>query len=163
MKKSLTAAVLLCLVFAFILAGCNNGGANVCECGTNKCECNPTQELTYDKKYIHREEISLPGNEQEYFIFHENKTGEYHTGFYYNGYSGVLNYVVNFKYLTIEDTVVCFYDSVEYAADHTLSKDVSTTWRRIFGLSKDILIGVDAYTTIYVCEDYLSEIPNYGK
>ena len=125
--------------------------------------------LNYDKKYIQRGDVREPEEEQEYFIFQKDGTGTYH---YYRKFTlsetlttdneRIFDYTITFRYLIRNDTVVCFYDSVEFHPADT-ERDVSTSWSGSYRFSKNILTASDSDAFLYICEDYLPQIPNFSK
>lgn len=161
MKKIYAVIIAMLLLFsATLFVGCNN-----------KTE-EKGQELSYSKKYIYKFKINSDEIEQEYYIFNQNGTGQYH--YYGTDYKYVFNgtlytyeyflasYIINFIYELISDTVVCFYDSIIYDEVNEY-QSYRGDWNPILAFSKNILIAVDANSTMYICEDYVPNIPNYFK
>jgi len=156
MKKTvvtLLAAIMLLSLCAFALSGCGNNDKSKERRDTG------TQQLTYDKRYIISSEARGPQDEQTYYVFKDNGTGEY-TYYYDHSQVYIRHYTVKFTYLIIDDTVVCFYDSIEFAPNHTYETIISSTWTATFGFSENIIMSTGG--TLYICEDYLPEIPNFG-
>lgn len=150
-KKIISLLVLLLLVFASV--GCYS-------------KDNSAKKLSYGKKYIFTQVNKDNLDKTFNFVFNEDGTGVY-TVFYQfkDDEKNNSDYKVTFKFLIIEDNIVCFFDSVKYGSKHGNFK-VSTDWNIVFSFySKDALIssGNNGNNIIYVCEDYLANIPNYGK
>ena len=152
-KRFLLLFVVIALFTVTSLSGCAGliGGKDSTSGGGN-------QTLTLNKKYIFSGTV-VKNFEERYYVFKDNGKGEY---FYYrlNGDS-IAKYTVNFKYLLIDDTVVCFFDSLDVDSTNNTEHYVTTTWNTTLGFSKDILMSTGGY--IYICEDYLPNIPNFGK
>ena len=174
MKKSfILFLVIIGLLSALTLGGCNNRESNNDTSNNNSSNNSSSgsntsnQSLTLNKKYILYSDVSAAEGCQNYFVFKDEKTGECNSYSYYSYISGhgntimITSYKIKFIYLIIEDTVICFYDSVTYAPAHNEAQSVQTTWRNTLGFSKDILM--NTASTIYICENYLPEIPNFGK
>lgn len=155
MKKKILAVILS--IFAAVLlvgafAGCSedaqsSGGAST------------TASVTLNKKYIEGGSVSVPESEQTYFIFSSADSGKYHY-YYYGGGTYYWSYTINFHYKVNSDVIFMFYDSVEYDAVDT-RKGVESSWAEFLIVDADFM--VSAQKEFYVCEDYLDEIPNFGK
>ena len=155
MKKKILAVVMS--IFAAVLlvgafAGCSDdaqasGGAST------------TARVTLNKKYIEGSSVSAPESEQTYFIFSSADSGKYHY-YYYGGGTYYWSYTINFHYKVNSDVSFMFYDSVEYDAVDT-RKDVESSWAEFLIVDADFM--VSAQKEFYVCEDYLGEIPHFGK
>ena len=118
--------------------------------------------LTLNKKYIFEEDVSEESDEQSYFIFTSSDMGEYH--YYYRSQSfnegkKISSYTITFRYKITGETVNCFFDSVEYDAEHN-QNSVSSSWATMYGADEDFLISANG--AYYFNEDYLKEIPNFG-
>lgn len=107
-------------------------------------------DISFGKKYYAMSSVNN-STEGDYYLFYANGSGEYKTG----------ETKINFKYTVIEDnTIVCFYHSIEGAASPTPS------WYREFTVSKNVIkyttstmYGDGAY--YYINEAYISKIPNF--
>lgn len=118
--------------------------------------------LQMDTKYVLSTEINRDESKKNYFIFHEDGTGEYK---YYDYSSGnVSDFTFYLKYTFVDaekSTVVCFYDSVEYH-DGNVGSKANSLWCRTVGVSKNVL--VETGGSIYINENYVAEnLPNFGK
>ena len=155
MKKKILAIVLS--VFAAVLlvgafAGCSSE-TQAAGAGTST-----TVSITLNKKYISGEDISDPESDQKYFIFTSAEKGKYHN---YLGSGDRCNaYTVHFRYKIAGDMDYMFYDAVEYDAADT-TKSVDSTWTMCLAADTDFLIHDGG--SVFVCEDFLGEIPNFGK
>ena len=149
MKKRII-ALLLCivsLVALFAFAGCDK---------SVKSDNGAALELNV--KYIHEGATRIDEDFQTYFVFTSQNEGYY---VYYYSYSSLTeHYKVNFIYIFEADTVLCFYDSVEYFSDHN-DEDESSTWNFTLLPTENCLMSVG--NTYYINENFLDEIPNYGK
>lgn len=150
--------------FALLVAFCSLfvSLAAFSACGDEASGNTNTNSLTFDKRYLYYEsskDLSQPAEKQTYFIFHSDKTGEYR---YYKEVSHRA-YTIKFKYITIlNESAVCFYDSVEYEETHTDTYEASTTWTQELLYSPEFI--VDSYGNTWICETYLEEeLPNFGK
>lgn len=154
MKKILLvffAALMLCLP---MLGGCNQ---NV--------KFEGTQKLTFEKRYILYNEIHLEKERQKYYLFRSDGTGEfrYFIDSSFEDNVRIYDYKISFRYIVIGDTVICLYDSITYLPDDTMKSTQSVFWQSKLGFSEDVLMAIDASATLYLCEDFLPEIPNFGK
>lgn len=152
MKKIISALVVILLSSMLLLSGCG-GGRRI----------ESKQELTLNKKYIYDSEINVPKEKQRYYLFRGDGTGIYH---YYDTSTisqepKIYHYKIDFTYLIIDDTVVCFYDSETFFSDDNSDTKIRKDWNAVFLFSEYILMS--PAQTIYICEDYLPEIPNFGK
>lgn len=128
--------------------------------------CDSEYELKMNTRYIDEEDTDLATEQQTYYIFNSNGMGAYH--YYYNSsYDGVYDYVITFKYVYADSdksAVVCFYDGVEYSDNHIATKSVSSEWNRLLTVSGNVLASAGSYGyTFFINENYLPQIPNYGK
>ncbi|HIZ10141.1 MAG TPA: hypothetical protein H9726_06605 [Candidatus Borkfalkia avicola] len=154
MKRKFLAVVFVILAAVLlvgIFAGCGAGTANA--------------SVTLNKRYIAEGDLGEPEDEQVYFEFTSGNTGVYH--YYYHGDYGtagvslISSYSVHFRYKIVSDMVYCFYDSVEYDEADTEKAEVETDWKRYMGADTDFLMSASG--SFYFCEDYLAEIPDFGK
>lgn len=160
MKRKFLAVVfgiLAATLLVGIFAGCSSGGAR-----TNA-------GVTLNKKYIDEECLTAKENEQTYYVFTSAEEGYYHYYYFSGGtFSYCSAYTVYFRYQIVGGMLFCFYDSVEYDPAHD-SDNVKTYWASEFTvccgdfLVKNIEIGGGASAHYYFSEDYLGEIPNFGK
>lgn len=177
MKRKLCGVLLMVLMMIFVgmMSACGDAlsednltGDNIPKAETEnnssqkESEDNSSKiELSYGKKYIYTNSISAETGKQSYFMFKNDGTGVNYNYSIYVLNSRYFDYLINFKYLIIEDTVICFYDSMEYGADHTEGTVYSATWTAVLGFSKDVLLRSN--NDMFICEDYLKNIPNFGK
>jgi len=133
--------------------GCNEGSASL-------------NMISYNTKYIHKNDLDNEEDLQRYFIFYANGTGKYN--YYENSsfYDTIYHYTVTFKYTYADascETVACFYDSVYYYDDNTGSK-ISSNWSRTLGVSKNVVIDLNENGYLYVNENYAkNNLKNFGK
>lgn len=154
MRKILS-KLLACM---FLVAAC--AGAAACNQSGNE-----TAGIVFGEKYISYGSVNLPESEQRYVIFNRTGKGTYHYYSYsHSEYSGtsINSYTVTFVYTIVEDTALCSFDAVEYDTVDT-KKEVRSTWRTTFGVSKDILLDAGSATAYFYRESYLKKIPNFGK
>lgn len=126
-----------------------------------------TQQLRFGSKYI--DDGYVGSNEDQYYlIFNKNGTGSYRVYDKYSYLSTVEidDYVINFKYTYVDAAktkVACYYDSVTYNAQDN-QRDANAHWSRVFEVSENVLVtqGQYGYNT-YINENYLTQIPNFGK
>ena len=135
-------------------------------CGTQRADFSNGDKagLVLNKKYIHEEEISIEEEKQTYFIFISDHTGKYHTYSYYENseFNETYSYTVTFKYYIVEDTLHCFYESVQYDDIHNADYTVITSWNYSFLPCEKFLMQTNG--TYYLNEDFLKEeIPNFGR
>ena len=162
MKKFLTKLILsvACVTaLATCLVGCgeNNGGT-----------AGDTPSLRYNSKYY--TETSGPEEERGYYTFSANGTGKYYNYYHYeSSYSGDIteNYTVSFKYTYTnadKTRIACFYDGVTYT-DKDNQKDVSSSWTHVLEVSENVLLsqGQYGYYIAAINEEYLKQLPNFGK
>lgn len=148
MKKLLITLTSVCLLSGIALAGgCENNADGA--------------KLTYDKKYIRASYVG-DENENDYFIFKKDGTGIYAN---YN-YSTVTEshykgYIVNFDYKISGDKAACTYHSVASNYDYSYTLN---NWNEAFEINEDFIFVNKQYGTIvYICENYLESIPEFGK
>lgn len=145
------------LVLLLCFAGC--GGAQKADFSNGD-----KAGLVLNKKYIHEEDISIEEEKQTYFIFISDHTGKYHTYSYYENseFNETYSYTVTFKYYIVEDTLHCFYESVQYDDVHDRGDSVKTSWNYSFLPCEKFLMQTNG--TYYLNEDFLKEeIPNFGR
>ena len=143
-----------CLLLALASVGCMVG-----------CKNETKIKLAYGEKYIYSEAIAEPENEQIYYVFYRNGTGEYHY-YHYSEYAGqTSSYTISFRYKIVEEEnmIFAFYDGIEYdEVDTAKSFNDSTTIYKLM-YSQDFLM----YATnanIYMTQDFIdSELPNFGE
>ena len=161
MKKKIL-AVVMSIFAAVLLAGAFAGCSSKTQAAGEGAST--TASVTLNKKYIEVYDISEPESEQTYFIFTSDDTGLYH---YFNSVEypsggGIVNsYSVHFCYKIVGDMVYCFYDSVEYDEIDTGNTEVETDWTRRLCGDTDFLVTVGS--DYFFNENYLGEIPNFGK
>lgn len=132
-----------------------------CACGTAS-SAEEKIELTYGKKYIYSSDANEPAGEQAYMIFYEDGTMESHN-YSVKSDDKVTNFTIYGIYDAVpkENTVFCFYDSVEYDKSHTSSTKANTFWCTAIMCSKNVIMLTDG--SKYILESYLEKIPNYGE
>lgn len=151
-------AIVLSAVLAVLLVGALAG------CGENSVLLGSDAGIVLNKKFIHQDYLQDPQEEQIYYIFTSADKGEYHS--YKKTLTSVSAYTIYFRYRIVEETLFCFYDSVEYEPVHTGS-DVSTDWSMNIDVFCDdflVYISSGAYGDniyYYFNEDYLDKIPNF--
>ena len=161
MKKTLSFLLVVCCLLA------------LCACGdTREQDTSNANKLTYGVKYISKASVSLPEEQQRYYMFEEDEL-LYHYFFEYEGhydyildqYTGayVEHYTLTCKYEIMDDgTLVYFFDEVEIHDDDTktVDKDVSDT-AGILLFSKNVLTTPSG--SIFINENYLDEeLGNFG-
>ena len=120
---------------------------------------NGTNSLTYDKKYFYYDHRNI--NSDRYYIFYSNNTGICRAGISFESES---SYTIKFNYITMaNETVVCFYDSIEYDETYTDFRDVSSVWTTKFCYSPEFMYDLEYNGRCYICETYLNKLPNFGK
>ncbi len=143
-----------CLLLALASVGCMAA-----------CKNEAKMKLSYGEKYINHEDITEPEEEQTYYIFYRNGTGEYHY-YSYSAYTmRTSSYTISFRYKIVEEEnmVFCFYDSVEYDEVDTakLFKDSTTIYKLMY--TQDFIMDA-TNANMYLTEDFVEdEIPNFGK
>ena len=121
------------------------------------CKQAPEIDLTYDKKYISSVCVGEPEEDQTYFLFRNDGTGVYQ--FSYNGISAS----INFRYTIENDSIVCYYASL-ISDSGAFEQQIGTAWTESFHFTKRVLIPHrQTINRHYICEDLLSEMPNFGK
>ena len=134
-------------------------------CGTNAAAGSPLQT---EKKYINEESVAAASDKQSYYLFHGDNTGIYRYYAFYESYgtTRIYDYTVTFKYEFVDqqkEAVVCLYDSVEYGDTHN-QNEISSTWNVLLTVSHNVLCSASSGGySFYIHEEYLSEIPNFGK
>lgn len=127
-------------------------------------------KIEVGKKYICSGTVGLP-DEEDSFQFEKDGTGKY---CYYDTYSDdkfnmVFSYTISFLYTVDPETrqIFCFFDSIEYNEEHTAPRNDADqrTWHAVLNYSEHVLtwdrLSTDSTRKLYVCENYLSEIPNF--
>ena len=131
-------------------------------CGTQKADFSNGDKagLVLNKKYIYEGNVSQEEEKQSYFIFLSDGTGKYYH--YSSSVATIYSYTVTFKYYIVEDTLHCFYESVQYDDIHNADYTVKTSWNYSFLPCEKFLMQTNG--TYYLNEDFLKEeIPNFGK
>lgn len=115
-------------------------------------------ELRYGEKYIHY--LDINEKNQRYFLFNKDGTAQFYCANYYG--SKLKHYTLHLIYEPVfeENTIFCFFDSIEYADDHEMDKIPSYQNYTIL-CSKNIIMTSDGAE--YIAESYLAKIPNYNK
>ncbi len=145
---------LACLLLALASVGCMAA-----------CKNEAKMKLNYGEKYIHSDDIAEPENEQIYYVFYRNGTGEYHY-YNYSEYAGrTSSYTISFRYKIVEEEnmIFAFYDGIEYdEVDTAKSFNDSTTIYKLM-YSQDFLMSATT-ANIYMTQDFIdSELPNFGE
>lgn len=122
-------------------------------------------QIAYGKKYVRYDDVS---GYKAYgtgvtIIINANGTIIYESYRNYTSYpSGekyTIRYTVTYKYdIMDEGTLVAYYDSLSIL-EGSVSVQTDTTLT-IFFSRNEILVGG---TTVYVCEDYIDNIPNFDE
>ena len=151
MKKVLSLFLILCLA------------SSLCACGATAQDASSANKLVYGEKYIHTNTISLPEEQQRYFVF-EKDLLIYHTYYWYSVDDGC-PYTVTYKYeIMDEGTLAYFFHSVTFPEDYT-APITETELRNNNGIllfSENVLYSNS--DTLYVRESYAEkELPNFGK
>ena len=146
MKKiiySLLAIFSILCTFAF--SACQSGGDSEIE-------------ILYGEKYIHYLDINN-GKNQRYFLFNKDGTAQFYCA---NYGSKIKHYTLHLicEPVVEENTIFCFFDSIEYADDHETGKILSYEIYTIL-CSKNIIMTSDGIQ--YIAESYLAKIPNFNK
>ena len=131
-------------------------------CGTQKADFSNGDKagLVLNKKYIYEGNVSQEEEKQSYFMFLSDGTGKYYN--YSSSVETIYSYTVTFKYYIVEDTLHCFYESVEYDDIHNADYTVITSWNYSFLPCEKFLMKTNG--TYYLNEDFLKEeIPNFGR
>ncbi len=148
MKKLLITLTSLCLL---------GGIAMACGCENNTGSATPT----YGKKYLYAGCVT-DKNQYDYYIFNKDGTGIYADYEYFTtNQNGFYGYIINFDYKISGNRVVCTYNSVAKNYDYSYTLN---SWYKAFEISEDFLFLDEQYGTyVYICEDYLESIPEFGK
>lgn len=127
--------------------------------------------LVMNKRYIQSSYVNDTEN-QRYYVFHANGTGEYtyhydYDSEYDSSYSEHSHYKIHFKYTYVDQdksAVVCFYDSMERLDGDNGKANVSTSWSNLLTVSKNVLSTAGTYGyNFWINEDYLKTIPHFGE
>ena len=135
----------------------------LCACGDTKAQdTSNANKLTYGVKYISATSVSLPEEEQIYYMFEEDEM-IFH--YYYKSTSGtrVSHYTLTFKYEIVDDgTLAYFFDGVEIHDEDTEHVDKDFSERAgLLMFSKNVLSTPDG--TLCINETYLEEeLGNFG-
>ncbi len=109
--------------------------------------------LSFDKKYYLADTSEI--SQKSYMVLHEDGTGEY-----VKNTSNGHDYTVSLKWVAVDESTVIVIDN-----GTTLNQGYSmfdpTAFCSTFSVTKEILL--NPLGLPYVCEDFLDEIPNYGK
>lgn len=178
MKKHLMTILAVAAIASSALAcvACGSGDSN--SGGNNNSSYTQTQpdqsqnvtpQLTYGKKYILDDDVKIAAGEQTWCIFNADGTGKYHIYYKYeSSYYGteISDYTINFKYSytnTLKTKIACFYDSITYGATDNQKSD-RRSWSTVFEMGENMILDLGQYGySIYVNEDYIKQIPNFGE
>lgn len=140
----------------------------LCSCG----KIEPGSSLAYGKKYVHLDTANDP-DKIFYYIFEADGTGVYRNYAVYKlkGIGDITDddvyaYDIHFVYQIANGKVMCFYDSVEInPSDNQDESELESlsSWHHTFEIAEDMLINADDADDIWVLEDFLMKIPNFGK
>lgn len=161
--KKIIVCVLVAILSLLTFAGCGESQSDNKSAGADSVKTT----LTLHKKYIKASDVSEPEGEQRYYVFTDESTGSYH--YYYSYFSEFLDtteiqdYTVRFRYYIVEDTLNCFFDSVEFGDKHNTGEDVlKKSWTVTFMPTESFLLMTNG--TYYLNEDFLkNELVNFGK
>ena len=162
MKKKTIVCLLAALFCLLVFAGCGQTQSE-----STKTDVNTEQALSLNKKYISQSTVARPEGEQCYYVFTDESNGYYH---YYDYFYSVFTdteriqeYTVSFRYYIVEDTISCFFDSVQFSEKHNDGEDIpQKDWTSTFGFTENYLLKTNG--TYYLNEDFLkNEIVNFGK
>ena len=131
-------------------------------CGTQRADFSNGDKagLVLNKKYIYEGNVSQEEEKQSYFMFLSDGTGKYYN--YSSSVETIYSYTVTFQYYIVEDTLHCFYESVQYDDIHNADYTVITSWNYSFLPCEKFLMQTNG--TYYLNEDFLKEeIPNFGR
>ncbi len=128
--------------------------------------CSKKPRLDFGVKYYSEYDISEGKDEYKtaYYRFNKNGTGEYR--YYYAYKDEIEDYTIIFKYTVVDkegEAVACFYDNIKYGAEHNVEWDYTNDpqkWSSLLTVSDDILMTKGG--GIFISENYLEEIPNFG-
>ncbi|MDE5561946.1 MAG: hypothetical protein K2J01_00070 [Clostridiales bacterium] len=177
MKKLLTKLILpvaCAMALATCLVGCGNNtttpsGKNNGD-GTTANSVSVETPLKYGTKYIPQDDVRKPAAQQSYLVFAENGTAKYHVCYVldYSGTNNVYSYTLNLKYVFSDahkTRVTCFYDSVEFDAADMQMINIPTDEVITLDVSENVLLGLGqyGYRNVYISENYLPQIPNFGS
>lgn len=149
----------LCLLSVFVVAGTS---AAMAGCSSGKSE--GSLGLSYGKEYIYSYYDRWHEIERS-VVFDKNGTGKYREKqtAKQDDFDN-WNYTVSFRYLYYaeEDTVFCFYDSVEYGEEpEDADEIIESDWGMKFLCTKELLQATNG--AVFVNEEYLPNIPNYNR
>ncbi len=150
MKKIATVVIMIiaALICSFSFVACSNTDVS----------------LAMDKRYIYDGAVNKDAEKQIFYVFHRDSTGEY--TYHYDGTYEHYHYIIHFKYTYVDgekSAVVCLYDSLE-RLDGDDGSSISTRWSELVSASKNVLATVGSKGYIFwINEDYLKELPNFGK
>lgn len=139
MKKkpvSVACAIAACLFLLFTFASCGESDK-------------AASTLKMNKKYIIESQITAGNNDDAWwYSFRPDGTGTFHR-----------EYEITFKYTYLDaekSAVACFFHASE-------DNPTFTDWKKLLTVSENIIMSASDANAIYICEDYLGEIPNYRK
>lgn len=142
MKKAATVltVAMMCLCMVCMFTACGASGAANSEPNVNTAKMN--------KKYIWDRDIRKDSDSAWWYMLKDDNTGIFHRGDEYE-------IVFKYTYLDAEkSTAMCFFHE---------SDDYSGLWKATLILSEDVIIESSNGNNVYICEDYLPQIPNYNK
>ncbi len=129
-------------------------------CGDNSS----ANGLSYNAKYIFKEDVSEAEEEQSYYIFYKDGTAKYHYYWTWKDYTfnrtNVYSYTLKLKYKIVEEEnmVFCFYDGIEYDEANNVETDRSDYTASLM-YTEDFLR--TSAGDMYMTEAFLKEIPNF--
>ena len=141
--KKIILCVLVAILSLFAFAGCG-------ESRTSYSDNSEKSEIVLNKKYILDKSLTLSG--QSYYLFTTENEGVFSNSYY----------TVNFKYVIVEDSLHCFYDSIEFVDPENPGGSVKSVWTQTFWVSENFLLDLEG--KYYLNEDFLkNELVNFGK
>ena len=130
------------------------------------CACKQAETesvITYDKKYIQTLDFDKDESQQNYYVFYKDGSCIHHH--YERPYGDYIStYLCTFKYSLVKDqgTLFYFYHSVEFLDAHNYPNEyVGPNTSGYLMVSQDVIM--DENGSFYVCEDFIDNIPNFGK
>lgn len=150
--------IIVLLLATFGLFGCQNA---------HKVDTSSSNKIVYNVKYISNEAVNQPVEKQTYYIFTSKEKLTYHRYYVYSSSfseeSRVTHYTIEYIYEVMDDgTLAYFYDSIIIHEDDNQTDEAekkSTSGILLF--SENVLTNSNGF--LYINENYLEKIPNFGK
>ncbi len=146
--------VLGCSIF---FSGCTQGKANAVTDAVAQDEIR--DRITFDKKYYY---LGYDGYaENEYYTFNNDGSASY-THVTKNGSTVTFHQVINFKWTYAGDgNCILIHNGTEIVKG---AQDDAFGISRVMHVAKDVAYwSASGENTYFICEDFVSQIPNYGK